>query len=132
MGWTALAPMARGVVASLAIGWGLALAPDAATAGMVVCHGDCAGDGAVSIADLVAGVAIALGSQPIDRWLADVVGAVFEGADPATELPRVQHYAEDYVACMTQSSTRDEEQVNACAKSADPGYKTFQELVAEP
>jgi glucose/arabinose dehydrogenase len=65
MGWTALAPMARGVVASLAIGWGLALAPDAATAGMVVCHGDCAGDGAVSIADLVAGVAIALGSQPI-------------------------------------------------------------------
>lgn len=76
--------------------------------------------------------ATSISSQPIDRWLADVVGAVFEGADPATELPRVQHYAEDYVACMTQSSTRDEEQVNACAKSADPGYKTFQELVAEP
>ncbi len=32
--------------------------------GAMDCHGDCAGDGAVSIAELIAAVNIALGSSP--------------------------------------------------------------------
>ena len=40
-----------------------------ATPASVPCEGDCDGNGSVTISELITGVAIALGSQPIDRCL---------------------------------------------------------------
>lgn len=68
MGWSLLTRTARGFVASLAMG-GLTLVPGVAAAG-VACPGDCAGDGSVSIEDLIIGVSIALGSQPVSACTA--------------------------------------------------------------
>ena len=60
--WSLLTRTARRAMAGLAMA--LALAPGVAPAA-VACPGDCAGDGSVSIENLVMGVNIALGSQPI-------------------------------------------------------------------
>lgn len=65
MGWRSASRPARGFLAGLAIAWlGGDFLPARAGA-QAPCAGDCGGDGAVTINDLIAGVSIALGRQPV-------------------------------------------------------------------
>src|SRR5262245_38594897 len=69
MGFATCARMARDVVASLALACAsFAFAPALVEA--QTCAGDCAGDGSVTVDDLVRGVNIALGLQPLSNCTA--------------------------------------------------------------
>src|SRR4029453_16405117 len=67
MGRVARARTVAGAVASIAMACAIALAPRAEAQS---CPGDCGGDGTVGIEDLIKGVNIALGHQPVTNCAA--------------------------------------------------------------
>lgn len=98
--------------------WCLGLASTAAPAGAQACTGDCAGDGTVSVADLITGVDIALGTRPLSACdamdgrgdgavtiddLLRAVSAALEGCPPTpTATPSAAPATETPTASPTQ------------------------------
>ncbi len=68
---------------------------------------------------------------PIDAWWQDALAGAFEGEDVTTVLAEAQQKADDYLACLTLSFDSIEGRSIACAKEADPEFKTFEELLKE-
>lgn len=70
----------------------------------------------------------AIGTYPLDRWWGDVVNAAYRGEPIEPLLAAAQQKGQLYVACMSELTAPTRDQTDACAKEADPDYKTFQEL----
>jgi len=68
---------------------------------------------------------------PIDAWWQDALAGAFGGEDVTMVLAEAQRKADDYLACLTLSSDSIEGRSIACAKEADPEFKTFEELLKE-
>ncbi|MCA9956769.1 MAG: extracellular solute-binding protein, partial [Anaerolineales bacterium] len=65
---------------------------------------------------------------PLSRWWADLLNAAYAGEPIEPLLAAAQQKGQAYVACMSELTTPTLEQMDACAKEADPEYKTLQEL----
>jgi hypothetical protein len=65
---------------------------------------------------------------PLSRWWADVLNAAYAGQPIEPLLAAAQQKGQLYVACMSELTNPTREQMDACAKEADPEYKTLQEL----
>jgi hypothetical protein len=70
----------------------------------------------------------AISTFPLERWWADVVNAAYAGQPIEPLLAAAQQKGQLYVACMSELTNPTQEQTDACAKEADPEYKTLQEL----
>jgi len=70
-------------------------------------------------------------SWPIDAWWQDALAAAFAGQDPAVALAVAQHKANAYLSCMALAPGNNGGQSSACAREADPDFKTFEELLRE-
>ncbi len=68
---------------------------------------------------------------PVERWWMQALDAAFQGVDPAEALAEAQNKADAYLACLDLTEKPDAAQRNACAKEADPDYKTIEELLQE-
>jgi ABC-type glycerol-3-phosphate transport system substrate-binding protein len=66
---------------------------------------------------------------PIDIWWQDALAASFQGEDVVVALTEAQQKSDAYLTCLTPEG--NEEQSRACAEKADPGFRTFEELLKE-
>ncbi len=65
---------------------------------------------------------------PLSRWWGDVINAAYAGQPIEPLLAAAQQKGQLYVACMSELTAPTRQQMDACAKEADPEYKTLQEL----
>ena len=72
--------------------------------------------------------ATAISDFPLSRWWNDVLNAAYTGQPIEPLLADAQQKGQLYVACMSELTNPNQEQRDACAKEADPDYKTLQEL----
>jgi hypothetical protein len=70
-------------------------------------------------------------AHPLWAWFEDALTAAYEGSDAATVLAAAQQHADVYLACIGEQQRLDEAAIDACAKTADPDFKTFSELLRD-
>ncbi|HET7088293.1 MAG TPA: extracellular solute-binding protein [Anaerolineae bacterium] len=67
----------------------------------------------------------------VANWLEQALAASLEGEEPAAALADAQHKVDTFLACLAAAPGDDSDQRDACARQADPEFKTLQELLDE-
>jgi ABC-type glycerol-3-phosphate transport system substrate-binding protein len=70
-------------------------------------------------------------AHPLWLWFEDALIAAYEGSDAATVLAEAQQHADVYLACIGEQQRLDEVKIDACAKTADPDFRTRSELLRD-
>jgi ABC-type glycerol-3-phosphate transport system substrate-binding protein len=68
-------------------------------------------------------------AYPLRAWFEDALAAAYEGSDAATVLATAQQYADLYLACIGEQQLLDKETIYHCARTADPEFRTPEELM---
>ena len=67
-------------------------------------------------------------SYPLQSWFEDALVAAYEGGAAATALAAAQQHADLYLACISEQQLLDRPAIDICAQTADPDYRTPEEL----
>jgi hypothetical protein len=68
-------------------------------------------------------------AYPLRAWFEDALAAAYEGSEAATVLAAAQQYADLYIACIGEQQLLDKETIYHCARTADPEFRTPEELM---